>query len=132
MILCCARADVAHVRPIAEHLRKAGTKAQLLEGVDEDPHLLGASLDSEQGACMFVACLSDSLGPKDLRRLTGIYSARKGPQHYFADIMVEPDELPAMLEHLNVALRRAESAIESSAGAISPSNRSPSSLSTSA
>jgi hypothetical protein len=107
VILCCARADVVHVRPLAEYLRSTGTKVRLLEGIDEEAHLLGASLDLEHGACMFVACLSDTLGPKEFRRLTGIYSARKGPQHYLADILVEPDELPAMVESINVALGRA-------------------------
>jgi hypothetical protein len=114
VILCCARADAVHVRPLAEYLRSKGTKVRLLEGIDEDAHLLGASLDLETGACMFVACLSDTLGPKDFRRLTGIYSARKGPQHYLADIMVEPDELPAMIENINVALGRAGKVIASS------------------
>lgn len=101
------------MRPLAEHLRSKGTKVRLLEGIDEEAHLLGASLDLEQGACMFVVCLSDTLGPKDFRRLTGIYSARKGPQHYLADIMVEPDELPAMIENINVALGRATKVIAS-------------------
>jgi hypothetical protein len=113
VILCCAHADAVHVRPLAEYLRSKGTKVRLLEGIDEDAHLLGASLDLELGACMFVACLSDTLGPKDFRRLTGIYSARKGPQHYLADIMVEPDELPAMIENINVALGRAGKVIAS-------------------
>jgi hypothetical protein len=113
VILCCAHADAVHVRPLAEYLRSKGNKVRLLEGIDEDAHLLGASLDLEHGACMFVACLSDSLGPKDFRRLTGIYSARKGPQHYLADIMVEPDELPAMIENINVALGRASKVIAS-------------------
>jgi hypothetical protein len=113
VILCCARADVVHVRPLAEYLRSTGIKVRLLEGIDEEAHLLGASLDLEHGACMFVACLSDTLGPKDFRRLTGIYSARKGPQHYLADIMVEPDELPAMVENINVALGRAGKALAS-------------------
>jgi hypothetical protein len=113
VILCCARADAPHVRPLAEHLRGKGIRVRLLEGIDEDAHLLGDSLDLEPGACMFVACLSDSLGPKDFRRLTGIYSARKGPQHYLADIMVEPDELPAMIENLDVALARAAKVVGS-------------------
>lgn len=113
VILCCTRADAVHIRPLAEYLRSKGTKVRLLEGIDEDAHLLGASLDLEHGACMFVACLSDTLGPKDFRRLTGIYSARKGPQHYLADIMVEPDELPAMIESINVALGRAGKVIAS-------------------
>lgn len=113
VILCCARADVVHVRPLAEYLRSTGTKVRLLEGIDEEAHLLGASLDLEHGACMFVACLSDTLGPKDFRRLTGIYSARKGPQHYLADILVEPDELPAMVENITVALGRAGKALAS-------------------
>jgi hypothetical protein len=113
VILCCARADAVHVRPLAEHLRNEGIKVRLLEGIDEDAHLLGASLDLELGACMFVACLSDSLGAKAFRRLTGIYSARKGPQHYLADIMVEPDELPAMIESLSVALVRASKVVAS-------------------
>jgi hypothetical protein len=128
VILCCARADTAHVRPLAERLRKDGTKVQLLEGIDEDPHLLGASLDLEQGACMFVTCLSDTLGPKDFRRLTGIYSARKGPQHYLADIMVEPDEVPAMLENINVALGRAAKVIGSGERAKRANNRGPARL----
>jgi hypothetical protein len=113
VILCCARADAVHVRPLAEHLRSEGIQVRLLEGIDEDAHLLGASLDLELGACMFVACLSDSLGAKAFRRLTGIYSARKGPQHYLADIMVEPDELPAMIESLSVALGRASKVVAS-------------------
>jgi hypothetical protein len=113
VILCCAQADAVHIRPLADHLRSKGIKVRLLEGIDQDAHLLGASLDLEQGACMFVACLSDTLGPKDFRRLTGIYSARKGPQHYLADIMVEPDELPAMIENLNVALGRAAKVVGS-------------------
>jgi hypothetical protein len=113
VILCCAQVDAVHVLPLAEYLRSKGTKVRLLEGIDDDAHLLGASLDLETGACMFVACLSDTLGPKDFRRLTGIYSARKGPQHYLADIMVEPDELPAMIESINVALDRAGKVIAS-------------------
>lgn len=128
VILCCARSDAAYVRPLAEHMRNKGFKVRLLEGIDEDTHLLGTSLDLEEGACMFVACLSDTLGPKEFRRLTGIYNARKGPQHYLADLMVEPDELPAMVENLNTALGRANKVITSGEREKRASNQGPAHL----
>jgi hypothetical protein len=113
VMLCCARADAPHLRPLVTHLQGKGVSTQLLEGVEDDPHLLGAALDRQRGACMFVACLSDTLGPKDFRRLTGVYNARKGPSHYLADIVVEPDEILVMAETIQSALTRANKAIAS-------------------
>ena len=108
--LCCAREDVAHLQPLVEHLSRNGIPARLLPGIDEDPHALGPAIDDERGACVFVACIGESLGPNEFRRMTGVYSARRGPQHYLADLLVEPDEILAMAETINTAVRRAQKA----------------------
>ena len=108
--LCCAREDAVHLEPLVEHLSRKGISAKLLQGIDEDPHRLGPAMDEERGACMFVACLGESLGPSEFRRMTGVYSARRGPQHYLAELLVEPDEILAMAESINSSLEKAQKA----------------------
>lgn len=103
--LCCAPADADHLRPLADHLSKLGLPTIMLEGIESDPHRLGPALDVP-GACLFVVCMSESLGTAAHRRITGVYSARKGPMHYLAKLLVEPDETLAMAETIHAALAK--------------------------
>lgn len=107
VLLCCAHSDASHVRPLVGKLEREGTTTRLIEGIEDDPHLFGKALDDSPGATLFVVCLSDTLGTSHYRRLTGVYNARKGPSHYLADIIVEPDELDAMFDAIATALVRA-------------------------
>jgi len=104
--LCCAQEDASHLRPLVIHLEQQGYEVRLIEGVGEDPYLLGSSLDRQLGACVIVACLSDALGPAQFRRIEGVYNARKGPDHWLETIFVEPDETLAMAEGVRAAVAR--------------------------
>ncbi|WP_181234246.1 DUF1566 domain-containing protein [Enhygromyxa salina] len=105
MTLCCAPEDADHLRPLAAHLSDHGLPTSLLIGVESDPHQLGPALDVP-GAGLYVVCLGESLGPAEHRRLAGVYSARKGPAHYLAELLVEPDETLAMAETIHAALAK--------------------------
>lgn len=110
LTLCCAQEDASHIRPVLTLLeREEGYRVRLIEGVEEDPYLLGSSLDRQLGACVIIACLSDALGPAQFRRIEGVYSARKGPDHYLDTIFVEPDETLAMAESVRSVVAKASS-----------------------
>ena len=108
LTLCCAQEDASHIRPVLTLLeREEGYRVRLIEGVEEDPYLLGSSLDRQLGACVIIACLSDALGPAQFRRIEGVYNARKGPDHYLDTIFVEPDETLAMAESVRGVVAKA-------------------------
>lgn len=108
LTLCCAQEDASHIRPVLTLLeREEGYRVRLIEGVEEDPYLLGSSLDRQLGACVIIACLSDALGPAQYRRIEGVYNARKGPDHYLDTIFVEPDETLAMAESVRGVVAKA-------------------------
>lgn len=103
--LCCALEDADHLRPLAEHLSELGLPTTLLTGVESDPLRLGPALDLP-GARLYVVCLGEALGPPEHRRIAGVYSARKGPEHHLAELFVEPDETLAMAETIHTALAK--------------------------
>ncbi|KIG18235.1 hypothetical protein DB30_01344 [Enhygromyxa salina] len=107
--LCCAPEDADHLRPLAAHLSERGLPTSLLVGVETDPHQLGPALDVP-GAGLFVVCLGEALGPAEHRRIAGVYSARKGPEHYLSELLVEPDETLAMAETIHAALAKIQEA----------------------
>ncbi|EDM76539.1 hypothetical protein PPSIR1_23329 [Plesiocystis pacifica SIR-1] len=106
--LCCARADTALIQPVVERLESEGVWTNLVEGVAEDPFLLGSAIDEEAGACVFVICQSAALGNAEYRRLVGIHNARKGPRHALIGLSLDPEEPLRMVEAINSAIAMAQ------------------------
>jgi hypothetical protein len=79
IFLCCAEDSEVFLVMVVDALRKEGMAPEVIAGVDTEPTLLSGLVDRHDGAALFVLCQSDELDKAQTRRLTGLFSARKGP-----------------------------------------------------
>jgi hypothetical protein len=79
IFLCCAEDSEVFLVMVVDALRKEGMAPEVIAGVDTEPTLLSDLVDRTDSAALFVLCQSDALDKAQTRRLTGLFSARKGP-----------------------------------------------------
>jgi hypothetical protein len=80
--LVCAADDEAALEPVLERLRAGGYEAELIASVDETPRRVGEALDhSGEWGMIVVACVSKHLDGPELRKVEGVFGARRGPNH---------------------------------------------------
>jgi hypothetical protein len=79
--LVCAAEDEAAVSPTLERLRADGFEAELVPGVDHQPRRVGEALDRCGEWGIVVVCTSERLDGPELRKVEGVFSARRGPNH---------------------------------------------------
>jgi hypothetical protein len=77
--LCCAEDSEVFLVKVVDALHKEGMAPEVISGVEVDSALLGDLVDRTDAAALFVLCQSDALDKAATRRLTGLFSARKGP-----------------------------------------------------
>ena len=80
IFLCCAEDSEVFLVRVVDALHKEGLAPEVIAGVEVEPSLLGEAVDRTEGAALFVLCQSEVLDKVHTRRLTGLFSARKGPQ----------------------------------------------------
>lgn len=79
--LVCAAEDEQAVELVLDRLRAADFEAELVVGVDRQPRRLGEALDRCGEWGVIVACVSKHLDGPALRKIEGVFSARRGPNH---------------------------------------------------
>ncbi len=89
LLLCAEDSEVTLVQ-LVDALNRSGRCPEVVAGVEHDTSLLSSATDRMRGAALFVLCQSDDLDRSHVLRLTGLFSARKGPQHQL--LVVELDD----------------------------------------
>src|SRR5690606_11187451 len=79
--LVCAADDEQALEPVVERLRTAHFETELVAGVDRQPRRVGEALDRCGEWGVVVACTSKHLDGPELRKVEGVFSARRGPIH---------------------------------------------------
>ena len=110
--LVCAADDKDELDDVDDGLSAAGREVALISGVDKDPRLVGEAIDSGEFG-LVVAITSSRLDPAALRKVEGLFSARRGPNHAMVHVDVggSPSEIIA-------AIQRAIEAFVSSHGRV--------------
>jgi len=89
LLLCAEDSEVTLVQ-LVDALNRSGHPPELIAGVEHDTALLTSAADRTRGPGLFVLCQSEDLDRSQVLKLTGLFSARKGPQHQL--LVVELDE----------------------------------------
>lgn len=79
--LVCATSDAARIRPVVDELVAGGRDVQLVVGVDAEPRRVGEAIERCGEWGLIVACESRELDGPNMRKVEGIFSARRGPKH---------------------------------------------------
>lgn len=111
--LVCASEDEDEVDDIADGLRATGREVALFPGVEQKPRLIGDALDRCGELGLVVLCTSTALDGPLLRKVEGLFSARRGPNH----AMVRIDLANRVSENV-AAITRAYEGFVSSQGRI--------------
>ena len=78
IVLCCAEDDEPPLAKVVDQLHREGMAPELVTGVELDAATFSASVDEARGPALYVICQSASLDRATARRLTGLFSARRG------------------------------------------------------
>lgn len=90
--LVCAAADREALDDVVDGLSATGRDVGIVAGVDEQPRRLGEALDRCDSG-LVVMCTSPRIDAAMLRKLEGLFSARRGPNH--AMVRVDVGQSPA-------------------------------------
>ncbi len=107
VILCCAEETEVALVAVIDALHREGFSTEVVPGVETEASLLTAATDRVVGAAVFVLCQSDDLDRFQVRRLQGLFSARKGPEHQMITVDVHAMGPMAILPEVRVAARSA-------------------------
>ncbi|WP_146155541.1 hypothetical protein [Enhygromyxa salina] len=79
--LVCATADEDTLEDVLDGLHALGHEAGLVAGVDERPRRVGDAIERCGDLGLIVVCTSARLDGPALRKVEGLFSARRGPNH---------------------------------------------------
>ena len=98
--LVCAAEDEQAVALVLDKLRAADYEAELIADVDRQPRRLGEALDRSGEWRVIVACVSKHLDGPALRKVEGVFSACRGPNHAIVrvDIGLAKHEVAASIQ----------------------------------
>lgn len=105
IVLCCAEESEVALVAVVDALHRDGFAPELLPGVEVDTSLLTTAADRLRGPALFVLCQSDDLDRFQVRRLEGLFSARRGPQHRMISVDVPRRHTTALVTAVRDAAR---------------------------
>ncbi|MCH9683943.1 MAG: hypothetical protein K0V04_21095 [Deltaproteobacteria bacterium] len=105
IVLCCAEESEVALVAVVDALHRDGHAPEVVPGVETDSALLTEAADRMHGAALFVLCQSQDLDRFQVRRLQGLFSARKGPYHRMVTVDVPPMQATGMLPAVRDAAR---------------------------
>lgn len=111
--LVCAADDEPTLEPVLERLRAAHFDAELVAGVDRQPRRVGEALDRCGERGVVVACVSKRLDGPELRKVEGVFSARRGPNHAIIRV-----DISQPMQEIATAIQRAVEAFAANSGRI--------------
>jgi hypothetical protein len=97
IFLCCAEEDESGLAAVVAALREHELSCQPVPGVELDAGAFGEVLDKHAGLGLYVLCRSDYLDRFQVRKLEGLFSARRGPGHRLLVVSLDPSELLAVV-----------------------------------
>ena len=109
----CASSDQVRIEPVVEALRASGREAELVAGVDEQPRRVGEAIDRCGEWGLIAVCTSRHLDGPDLRKVEGVFSARRGPNYAMIRVDASQPE-----REIVAAIERAAEAFASHQGRI--------------
>jgi hypothetical protein len=105
IVLCCAEESEVALVAVVDALHREGHAPEVVPGVETDANLVTTSADRVHGAALFVLCQSDDLDRFQVRRLEGLFSARKGPDHHMITVDVARRSAAAIVAEVRAAAR---------------------------
>ncbi len=105
IVLCCAEESEVALVAVVDLLHREGHAPELVPGVDADVDALTAAADRLSGPALFVLCQSEGLGRVQVRRLEGLFSARKGPEHRMVMVDVAGRSAASVVVEVRAAAR---------------------------
>lgn len=87
--LGCASADANRLDDVLGQLRREGLEPVVLTGLEREVVGLGDAIDRNRGPAVYVLCQSQTLARRQVIRLSGMFSARRGPLHTLLVIDLE-------------------------------------------
>ncbi len=105
LVLCCAEENEVALVRVLDELHKEGRAPEVVAGVDLDVDLLARAVDRTDGPALFVLCQSDELDRAATRRLAGLFSARKAPEHRIVTVQLTPQRPLSILPPIRTALK---------------------------
>ncbi len=107
IVLCCAEDDEPPLAKVVDQLHREGMAPELVTGVELDVGTFSASVDEARGPALYVICQSNSLDRATARRLTGLFSARRGAGQRVVTVTFQPGRPLAILPAIRVAFQQA-------------------------
>lgn len=103
VLLCCARDDEPAARALAGSLIDADLTIDVLCGVDGDPSVLSSACDRASGPTLCVVCSSEAMNRSVVRRVAGLFSARKGPRDRLVTVTLADSARRGVLQTIRAA-----------------------------
>lgn len=79
--LVCATADTEALDDVVDGLSAVGRDVGLVSGVDEQPRRVAEAIERCGDLGLLVLCVSPRFDGATLRKIEGLFSARRGPTH---------------------------------------------------
>ncbi len=97
--LVCAAADREALDDVVDGLSASGRDVGIVAGVDEQPRRMGEAIDRGDSG-LVVLCTSPRIDQGTLRKIEGLFSARRGPNHAMVrvDVGQQPSETIAAIQ----------------------------------
>ncbi|TPV96448.1 MAG: hypothetical protein B7733_04780 [Myxococcales bacterium FL481] len=102
--LGCASGDSARLDDVVAQLGREGLQPTILPGLERDVVGLGDAIDRNRAAAVYVLCQSKTLTRRQIIRLSGMFSARRGPSHTLLVIDLEAANTPGVMRSIRGAV----------------------------
>lgn len=97
LYLCCAEDDEVALIQVIEELHREGFAPEVVSGLESDPSSLALAVDQAKDEGLFVFCMTDELDRTAVRRLEGLFSARRGPHQRSTTVLLQAQQPLSML-----------------------------------
>jgi hypothetical protein len=104
LVLCCAEDGEVRLVDLIDTLHADGHSPEVLAGIDADPDVLTTAVDRLHGPALFVLCQTPELDRAAVRRLSGLFSARRGPEHHILTVDLSAGRTPTAVRDIERAL----------------------------
>ncbi len=108
LLLCCAEEGEVRLVDLIDALHNEGHSPEVLSGIDVETGMLTQAVDRISGPALFILCRTPELKPSAMRRLSGLFSARSGPQHRLITLDIRPGHTSDALREVRNALAETE------------------------
>lgn len=105
IVLCCAEESEVALVAVVDALHREGHAPEVVPGVETDATLVTTAADRVRGPALFVLCQSADLDRVQVRRLEGLFSARRGPDHRMITVEVAQRSTAAIVTEVRAAAR---------------------------